>query len=529
MKIKVSYFPHKWHEQKLMAYFADYGPAGIEIQKDARGYSFALIDIPDIQKAKCAIKECNGVQSDPQKPTLRLRVQAEQEPHSKHPSCRLPDSLSDDHFPYFFATRESTFDRNEPPFHDKLETNRCDIAFKITWKAESTVAANPCTTTGPAIFPENPEDKDSFYAGYNKRWLTIDNKLAISPFTVKSSIAGGFANLMGGCYRVNTKTEIHNRSKEFILHEDTIPAIHKSCNNMKLICPRCQMFGMTDHSKNVDLDAVGFRGRFKSVALISEITLDEEDFFKKPIPVESDMHNSNYQDATMIQWKCNGEVKCRQYLMPIAGSPKPNKLDVNGYFYPHGALLKGVKNNVHGSLGAGSLDDWSSTITELDKRIEPDDEGKFKISHKLRNYAVVCESGTMFHGTVGAENCSPDEVAALLMLLEHTIAGHGFKIGLGKSWGLGSMISSVKQIWVRRTTEYSWTPSSSFENTDWEKLVKEVDGLMPGVESAVNTFKKVSNLPQKINPYCTHEKKHLKFPDNLRYYWRDAKKTGLCP
>jgi hypothetical protein len=527
MKIRVSYFPRKWKIENLKAFFANYGPTEIMIEHDKNGFPVAVITIPDNRKANNAIYECNKVQPDPMNFKLRLRVEAFQESRFPRPDVyNSNETLDEPLFPYRFVARGDQLSKSVPPFHDQLDADRYDVAFEITWEAISTVAANPCLTNGPACFPKNLNDKDTFYAGYNKRWLTINNRLAISPFTVKSAIASGFANLMGGCYRINPKTEIHDRSKKFFLHEDTIPSIHICCKDMNILCPRCQMFGMTDQSGNVNLDAVGYCGRFKSAALLSDILLDTEESFIQRIPVESETGECNYLDATMTQWGCNGVVKCRQYLMRIASSPKPEKLDVDGYFNHRKKILKGVKNYLHGTKGAGSLEDWSKSIEEIDS--SRDKNGKFTISHKMRNYAVVCEKGVSFQGTVGGENCSQDEIAALLMLLEHTVAGHGFKIGLGKAWGLGSMVSSVKTVWVRQSGDYSWT-SFSCRDMDCIQLVQEVDRLMPGVGSAIETFKNISDLTQKINPYIGHEKKRLKYPENLRNYWKEAKSTGLTP
>lgn len=617
----------------------------------------------------------------------------------------------DGFFPYSFATRENQFDGKEPPFHDKLDKDRFDVAFEITWQAISAVAANPCTAPGPATCPEN---RDGFYAGYNKRWLTIDNRLAISPFTVKSAIASGFANLMGGCYRVNTIVEPHKKTeqgqypytgtykryrvnmggqskpgilcsmendpngktvtiqpcnefyydqgcldgvdsgekvyanqakieyrgkkppiiKEFsltrnseedievtyhglcqngmdlkgrrhhqhrfykevgdpvtgfipianfesvnklkklvymgqynhqahkpwhedlnslvvgswvyyeifddgvtnigknflfkalFLHEDTIPNGQETCSNMNLLCPRCQMFGMTDETGRKEREAVGYRGRFKSSALVSEQTLDDPERFTHPIPEET--QKSDYRQISLLCWKSGGQTICRQVLMPIAGPPKPNKRDVDGYFSPQKGCLKGVKMYRHGTKGVNGLNDWSKTIEKLDREINRI-QGKFITSHKLRNYAVVCEKDMTFKGTVGVENASPEEIAALLMLLEHSVAGHGFKIGMGKAWGLGSMISRIRKVWIRSQSNYQWIPFP-FEQVNWEHLVSVMEDQMPGVGPAVQGFKQVADLKQKINPYCSNDaEKMLKYPRELKSYWKNAKNSGLIP
>ncbi|MBV5279729.1 MAG: hypothetical protein J0651_00150, partial [Actinobacteria bacterium] len=145
------------------------------------------------------------------------------------------------------------------------------------------------------------------------------------------------------------------------------------------------------------------------------------------------------------------------------------------------------------------------------------------------NYAMVCESGTTFKGTVGAENCSPDEAAALLMLLETRIAGHGFKIGLGKSWGLGSITSVIKRIWIRTPESDSWDSISCNENPVHLNM-PELEKRLEGVEKALQLLKKVQDINIKINTVEGHGNRKLEFPEDLKdlsEYWTKALKPGL--
>ena len=309
--------------------------------------------------------------------------------------------------------------------------------------------------------------------------------------------------------------------KALFCHSDTIPPGQETCTTRDQLCPRCQMFGITTESDQREVDAGGYRGRFKSSTLVSEDILDTEGKHpKQPIPYEGSPNS--FINVDLLKWKSNGKTVARQFLMPIAGSPKPNKRDIDGYFNPLTGYLKGPKKFRHGTLDVLNLKAWEEEIVNLDKKIERNEERKFIYSHKLRNYAVVCESGITFTGTVGAENCSSDEAAALLMLLETRIAGHGFKIGLGKSRGMGSITSVIKRIWIRTTESDKWVPISSVhQNT------QELEAVLEGVTKALERLLKVQDINKKINKVEGHKNIKLKFPENLRRYWSAANNTGL--
>jgi len=108
-------------------------------------------------------------------------------------------------FPYTFVGRVPSHRVAFVP-HDRLQEDRIDIAFDVEWTTETPTALVPCEN--PAV-PVSAINSDNDNSGYNKRWLFIDNRPAISPFTVKGAIANGFANLLGGCYRVVDRTEGH--------------------------------------------------------------------------------------------------------------------------------------------------------------------------------------------------------------------------------------------------------------------------------------------------------------------------------
>jgi hypothetical protein len=129
----------------------------------------------------------------------------------KNKQC-YPQHQKPDIFPYGFVRRAGGKHALEA-MHDRLKTGRYDIAFEVNWKLLSPTALNPCNDIN--VPPNMPAtDSASDFAGYDKRWLMIQNRPAISPFTVKSAVANGFANLLGGCYRVITKVEVHKNLEE---------------------------------------------------------------------------------------------------------------------------------------------------------------------------------------------------------------------------------------------------------------------------------------------------------------------------
>lgn len=649
--------------------------------------------------------------------------------------------------PYLFHKREGG---KTPPtqYHDKIENNHYDIAFNITWKTVTPTALNSCEDPNvkSCCNPVNPESADNNeYSGYNKRWLTMNNRLAFSPFTVKSAIANGFANIMGGCYRVNTKLEEHKKEikeghypyggkykryrvdramskpgilkeiepdeggyrvliqpveefyydqndnstfnenkrysfeydvvnrrkiikakpkplinknyknveqaqntgdseggkkgiksfaalkqilnpsetkesndgdkegygyygsyrfgmdlslnggqfgknhfhrfykekkgdlvsglipainfetkaelkekvymgqfskleegppdprpdegpheslwyetlrtlkkgdwvyyeafnindrvivtnigknfqfKALFLHEDTVPENNKLCEDSTNLCPRCRMFGMTDTSDKED-NPLGLKGRFKSSALINQ-TLIKEDSYSHIYPF-----SENNRPVPLKRWidQNNNEI-AKQVLLPIMGSPKPNKRDVNGYFDQKSGEIKGAKYYLHGKLNSPENIDGVDNKPLPKKDVKNDSE----YSHSLRNYAQVCKSEVEFTGTVGAENCTLDEIAAFIVLLDSSIAGNGFKIGLGKAYGLGSIESKINKVWIRKKEDYTWDQKNFSP--------EEIESSINGIREKVNAF-----IERIVNRIDLDERPALRFPPKGNYYW----------
>ncbi|MCX7966062.1 MAG: hypothetical protein N2596_05510, partial [Syntrophorhabdaceae bacterium] len=510
-----------------------------------------------------------------------------------------------------------------------------------------------------------PNDKEEF-TGYNRRWLTIDGHLAISPFTVKSAIANGFANIMGGCYRVNTriqghvklksgkypyiglykryrveracskpgivkelkilenkdreitiqtvklhyrvnkddqensnlnyygpyrigmnleihesrkhvfyeekgdivtgiiksinfepkeelkkkvviwvppKNEEYHESKEWFqdlsdikegslvyyeifngkvsnigknfmfkalfAHEDTVPPESSECKDITgKLCPRCRMFGMTD--KTDKDNNIGFKGRFKSSSLINEMEIFESpslDYLK----INDNELKKSIEKIPLKTWvdKTTWETLATQELLPISGPPKPNKRDIDGYYNKSTGMIKGAKYYLHGSLNT------ARNINNVDT--DPN------YTHRLRNYAQVARAGLRFTGTVGAENCTLEEIATFIMLLHFDFSGHGFKIGLGKAFGMGSVKSYINKIWIRKRDDYETWHIVENQNLTEDALI---ESLNIQIKDFFNTYKKFKNIithtSNIINKLEDMKQRILKYPKEGLSYWKEA-------
>lgn len=293
--------------------------------------------------------------------------------------------------------------------------------------------------------------------------------------------------------------------KALFLHEDAVPETSRLCKDIKKgICPRCSMFGMTDDTKDKDKDAVGFKGRFRASALVSGKQISEE-HFRDSIPVIKN-GRKEMEAVDAKKWMHNGDELCRQYLLPLMGEPKPNKRDVNGYYDKTKGEIKGAKYYKHASVNISSLVSATNNLVTIG-------DADLPYAHNLRNYAVVCKDKEAFTGTIGAENCTEREIAALILLLDSNISNHGFKIGLGKPLGLGSVKSSIKKIWIRSKATYQW----QVMDYNIDNLKKILPQLGSETQKLRNGF---------FNKFNGYENRSLKYPmpvqeENGRkiYYW----------
>lgn len=726
MKLFLSNLNYKITEKDVNDLFRKYNARSVKLIKDqttglCKGFGF--IEIPDETMALNARKSLDGT-------TIMGRAINIKQAEEK--KTMIKQNKDDDTIvsPYDFISRKPLKDRpiKEPikEFNDRLMDNHYDIAFDITWETLTPTAANPCVDFNEAPcfaiggIKKGNDKTGKEFTGYNKRWLTIGDRLAISPFTVKSAIANGFANLLGGCYRVNTKVENHgggldegqypysgkykryrvsmndkshpgllksckigpdkkydvkiqpvieyycdspklkielvsgkeyfavsreykykniidvdtlrrarpqdndnniviyygryrfgmnltlgpgelnknhyhrfykldkskdekkgsiraehfesskdlrdkvflgkfkrlmttdNRTKldgqvwyedlkdlktalisgqqpwvyyqEFegqitnigknflfkalFLHEDTVPKGQSECNDHgKGLCPRCRMFGMTNNTDG-EKESIGFKGRFKASALVD---MDHKIKERK----ERNKIRLGDNEVPLKVWEDeNGSVIAQQELLPISGPPKPNKRDIDGYFHKDTGKIKGAKYYLHGKLGT------ARNIGGVD------DEKDY--THRLRSYAQVCESNIKFSGTVGAENCTAEEIAAFLILL-HTDSYsclHGFKIGLGKAFGMGSVKSTISEIKIRTKDNYDkWIPIAKEQDGDQDvtkKLcekfsdIKNAFNLLETVtKKTVHIINSINGMDERILSYPSPERKKNKGKD----YW----------
>lgn len=149
-----------------------------------------------------------------------------------------------------------------------------------------------------------------------------------------------------------------------------------------------------------------------------------------------------------------------------------------------------------------------------------------KYTHSQRNYAHVCADQQVFSGTVGAENCSVDEIAALLMLLEHDLAGHGFKIGLGKPLGLGSMTSTITRVYIRNCADYAWQePVKVSPSTLLAALNGKIGGL-DELNKAMASLRAVQMAHNALNSTEKMAGRKLRQPPPGSSYWTQFKKKS---
>ncbi|MBV5341464.1 MAG: hypothetical protein J0665_18235 [Deltaproteobacteria bacterium] len=653
---------------------------------------------------------------------------------SSVPSVKMPSHLPVT-FPYEFVERKGGKQPTEA-FHHQLDKNRMDVAFEVTWTTETPTALMPCED--PSL-PASAVNRDGENIGYNKRWLMIDGRPAISPFTVKGAVAGGIANLLGACYRVPDREEGHNSSmnagtypytgkwkryrvsmskslpgiireldltsgrvkvqpvveyyleedtlppglisgqrvqaawshpvnqrtkkevknKRFITsgsvtiltdgaksgkdkteliyhgpyqfgmnltlkpgdlgkkhhhrfyemkddeisgtvptlafasrekllkkvyggefckndikelksndprrdmlgkpwydelaslkpgdwcyctvyndesgkkqisaigknfqfkalfnHEDVIPSGNTTCTDINTLCPRCSLFGLADKSEGGNKDAVGYAGRFRGSTLIAGFTVTEKPkSIKDSIPAKEVRHP---QSVLFSSWHNGDEVVARQYALPIMGTPKPSKRDVNGYFDEGTGAIKGAKRYHHTELDfAKKLPDLISRTNQPQKV-----EGDMDYGHQMRPVAVVFKEGVEFKGTIGGENCSHEEVAALLMVLNKQSAGHAFKIGLGKSLGMGSVSSRISKMWIRKSDSYKWVPISIPDESDHKTLVETLKPIIPETVKHVTLLIQTKEILDKIHAFEGKGKKQsLSFPKPGLKYWTEA-------
>jgi hypothetical protein len=689
MILRVKKLSKQVTESDLKKLFEPFSVIKVELKRSGDGDPFAFVEVPD-NMAKKAVEKLNNRYLKGKNISVQIKDDSTTGSQQKK-----EDSQPYKAFPYSFCVRK-TEKKALCQFHDSLLPGHYDVAFEIEWETLTPTALNP-------VLDEKeqsswPKNDDNEYSGYNRRWLSVDGRLVISPFTVKSAIANGFANLLGGCYRVNTKIEGHKSGvskgeylyqgaykryrvamdgsskpgivrsiktlengdkeitiqpvKEFYLdcdpphafknikqgdevcarivkkrghkppiieltrnsncekvkyhgevrygcsqnlhprhkhrfyveqgnevsgripavnfktkeelkkvvsiggagpndrptewyqdlndikvgsfvyyetfggkvtnigknflfkavfyHEDTVPEANSECIDLGgALCPRCRMFGVTDEAgdeKSDGKEAIGYKGRFKSSALISTIKVKEHmspDFVRVKDP--------NIKDKIPLKVWVNEKTGARvatQEFLPISGPPKPNRRDVDGYFNKQTGELKGAKYYLHGKLNT------ARNIWGVDQRED--------YTHRLRNYAMVVEPGLSFKGTVGAENCNLEEIAAFLILLQTGFLNHGFKIGLGKAFGMGSVKSTIRKVWIRKSDDYENWYIVENEGDD-NRFLSSLESHIKGITEEFKRLKEVTQLSADIlNRINEREKRILRYPEKGLNYWKEA-------
>lgn len=308
--------------------------------------------------------------------------------------------------------------------------------------------------------------------------------------------------------------------KALFNHGETLPLGNKTCTSVDNLCPRCALFGLAVKGDGGKSEAVGYAGRFKAATLVSDFSVTEERF-DCSIPAK-ETHTP--QKVELRVWKNNGIDVIRQIVLPIMGPPKPSKRDVNGYFDEKTGMIKGAKRYRHTKLDIDiSLRDLVAGVDK--EKLTP--EG-MSYAHQMRPVAAVCREGVSFSGTLGGENCSKQEIAAMLTLLDKRAGGHAFKLGQGKNIGLGSMSSRVTCIWLRKPGEgWQWVSVPSDENSRKE-LFAAIKEVLPEALEELKSIINTAGTNVKLHA-ITDEQPQLKFTKAGLSYWRDAKVETVGP
>ena len=301
--------------------------------------------------------------------------------------------------------------------------------------------------------------------------------------------------------------------KALFNHEDTVPEGNKPCTDPQNLCPRCALFGIAGKDEGKDTEAVGYAGRFKASTLIADIKLTETKV-QGSIPAK-ESHPIKVQFSV---WKDGERVVIRQLALPVMGPPKPSKRDMNGYFEETTGEIKGAKRYLHADMDFDKTLD--ALIRETDRK--RDTEEGMPYAHQMRPVSALCREGVAFSGTIGAENCSNQEIAGLLAILDKRSAGHAFKLGLGKNIGLGSVSPRIDNLWVRRPGEKWQSVKVPATQDSRKELFAALKGLIP---EAVEALKGI------INDKTAHARLHdisqkassLEYAKAGQFYWKDAK------
>lgn len=301
--------------------------------------------------------------------------------------------------------------------------------------------------------------------------------------------------------------------KAVFRHSDTLEE-NTTCTEIDHLCPRCSIFGLANKSENGDKGAVGYAGRFRAATLVTDFALTERKV-KGSIPMKETL---SPQVVNFSEWSDGNRVIAKQFALPILGPPKPSKRDVDGYFKEKTGAAKGAKRYHHADL---NFDDTLPHLVQLADKKKVTEEG-LPYAHQMRPIGVVCREGISFKGTLGIENASAREVAALLLLLENRTLDHGFKLGLGKSIGLGSVASSLRRIYVRRSGTYDWNSIDVPEDCKPQEMLAILKQALPEVVDEIKRLIQSAETWRKLHA-LKERKQALAFTKAGWNYWRNAK------
>lgn len=294
--------------------------------------------------------------------------------------------------------------------------------------------------------------------------------------------------------------------KTFFSLEDAMPHGNRPCNSLINLCPRCSMFGLAVKDEDKTLP-VGYAGRFRAGSLVLDREVTEYQL-EDQVPDK----NGKLRRVSFTAWHdAQDNLVARQYALPVMGPPKPSKRDANGYYDKDTGLIKGAKRYAQGRL------DFDRGLPSMVGKCNGHDPKDYR--HDLRPIAAICREGLVFTGTVGVQNCSAEEAAALLALLDERVCGNSFKLGLGKALGLGGIKPLIQKLWVRRPDDYQWQSVPVPEEGGRKEVFTSVRELCPKVAEKLRNIINDETLQKKIAKF--EQAAELDFPDPGCKYWQN--------
>lgn len=346
-------------------------------------------------------------------------------------------------------------------------------------------------------------------------------------------------------YERNGKKVITNIGKNFQFkaifhHEEAVPPGHELCRDIKKLCPRCKLFGITqgetgDETSLKEKDTVGYRGRFLSSGLISNVKINPAPikiYCKIPAITNDRNKIGKLVDIKVLKWNDReGREICRQFLMPLMLGPKPSKRDIDLYYDKTTGYIKGAKRYLKAIISWKELE---NKINEINNRLdlnEKSDPIDYKYGHRFRRFAMVARPDNLyFSGTVGVSQASAYEIAALMILLHTPEFKNAFQVGLGKPLGLGTVESRITGVWIRTRDNYKWEHFiiNEVEGKDWNELINWVEERIPKLRENIEDILKAARS-DKLLDFSREEASRIipEYPSPGNKYVKYAKELGF--